>query len=275
MAKRHSGRNGDTYKSPREVTREIRKAADQIIAIRSGRSLSEPLTEIAKTVLESTGDLSKPNMGEARLIPEKRRPDRLPRVFIQEQLYRRVEMGWQEIANDKEKYAAYLCSREWSEKREAVRERANGKCERCLVNDMDAVHHLTYARKYDESMDDLQAICNGCHEFTHGKSDEDPRHQVSLPEWKACRTGQFKWLQCPVCKTEGVTVKACGYTTNLSLRYSGNAIALMECKCESGHTWSLVFVQAGNGGLVSWIEEIDKEQPDVSFDDRNGLPGTL
>jgi 5-methylcytosine-specific restriction endonuclease McrA len=65
---------------------------------------------------------------------------------------------WRTIADDKEKYQAYLCSREWAEKREAVRKRAGGKCERCSTLPMDAVHHLTYVRKYNEDLEDLQAI---------------------------------------------------------------------------------------------------------------------
>ena len=76
---------------------------------------------------------------------------------------------WRDITNDKEKYQAYLCSREWAEKKEAVRERAGGRCERCFIMSLECVHHLTYARKYNEPLDDLQGICNGCHEFIHGK----------------------------------------------------------------------------------------------------------
>ena len=81
---------------------------------------------------------------------------------------------WKTVENDKEKYAAYLCSREWAEKRESVRKRARGYCERCWAMPMDACHHLTYERKYHEDLDDLQAICNPCHEFTHGKCEYDP-----------------------------------------------------------------------------------------------------
>lgn len=81
---------------------------------------------------------------------------------------------WSSIAGDREKYQAYLCSREWAEKREAVRKRAGDKCERCKVLPIDAVHHLTYARKYDEPLENLQAICRPCHDFTHGKSEFDP-----------------------------------------------------------------------------------------------------
>lgn len=81
---------------------------------------------------------------------------------------------WKNIADDKKKYAAYLCSRDWCAKREKVRKRANNKCERCGILPMDACHHLSYERKYREELEDLQAICNPCHEFTHGKSDFDP-----------------------------------------------------------------------------------------------------
>jgi hypothetical protein len=92
-------------------------------------------------------------------------------------------MNWKKMPEGKEKYAAYLCSREWSVLKEAVRERSGGVCERCTSNPMDHVHHLTYARKYSEELVDLQACCKQCHEFIHGKSDCDPVHErhVLLP----------------------------------------------------------------------------------------------
>ena len=88
-------------------------------------------------------------------------------------------LSWQTITDDREKYKAYLCSREWALLRNAVRARCDGKCERCKVNDMECVHHLTYARKYDEPIEDLAGWCNACHEFTHGKSDVDPAELVN------------------------------------------------------------------------------------------------
>lgn len=87
---------------------------------------------------------------------------------------------WRSIADDREKYQAYLCSREWAEKKKAVHERAKDKCERCGVMPIDAVHHLTYARKYNEQLEDLQAICQPCHNFTHGKTNFDPMWELSL-----------------------------------------------------------------------------------------------
>ena len=82
--------------------------------------------------------------------------------------------NWKTETDEKEKYALYLASREWSVLKESVKKRSGGICERCKLNKSNAVHHLTYARKYMERLDDLQDICNPCHEFTHGKREDDP-----------------------------------------------------------------------------------------------------
>lgn len=93
------------------------------------------------------------------------------------------------MPDGREKYQAYLCGREWSVLKEAVRKRSGGVCERCLANEMDHVHHLTYERKYRERMDDLQAICKPCHDFIHAKSERDPR--VDSPVFVSEPTGDF------------------------------------------------------------------------------------
>lgn len=90
---------------------------------------------------------------------------------------------WRSITDEKKKYAAYLCSREWSVRREAVRKRCDGRCERCKILPMQAVHHLSYANKYDEPLEDLQAICQACHDFTHSKSDFDPIANKRFIRW--------------------------------------------------------------------------------------------
>ena len=71
-------------------------------------------------------------------------------------------------------YKTYLASREWAERREAVRRRSRNKCERCLTAEMQAVHHKTYANVGHEPLSDLQAICNPCHGFLSAKTDIDP-----------------------------------------------------------------------------------------------------
>jgi hypothetical protein len=73
------------------------------------------------------------------------------------------------MTTEQEKYQRYLCSREWNVLREQVRFRSGGRCERCYLAEMTAVHHLTYERKYHEDLADLQAICGECHEFVHAK----------------------------------------------------------------------------------------------------------
>jgi hypothetical protein len=87
-------------------------------------------------------------------------------------------MDWRNCPDDREKYQLYLASREWAVKRDAVRTRSGGICERCRINPLDHVHHLTYIRKYDERPEDLEAMCKGCHEFTHNKSSFDPANHT-------------------------------------------------------------------------------------------------
>jgi len=144
-------------------------------------------------------------------------------------------MRWQDIENEREKYAAYLCSREWCEKREQVRERASDKCERCFLLPMDSCHHLTYERKYNERLDDLQAICTGCHAFTHGKSDVDPTTFTS-----AIKTVQFDGafstcLLCPRCETS----MASGIADAKVYEVDDGLVVVMTCACSCGVLYKL------------------------------------
>jgi hypothetical protein len=75
---------------------------------------------------------------------------------------------------NKSEYQKYLASREWALLKKQVRERCRGKCERCKTGDYESTHHLTYTRIGRELLDDLQAVCNRCHDFLSGKSDFDP-----------------------------------------------------------------------------------------------------
>lgn len=79
-------------------------------------------------------------------------------------------------------YQAYLASREWALKREEVRKRSRGMCERCWRYPQQAVHHLTYARVGHELLEDLLAVCNLCHDFLSGKSDNDPAAPITNPQ---------------------------------------------------------------------------------------------
>lgn len=95
---------------------------------------------------------------------------------------------WRELVNDKSKYQAYLCSREWSVLKRKVRDRSGGRCERCKVNKHESTHHLTYERKYNERLEDLLGICNDCHAYMHGKSDYDPAVRPPIVNGKVVQT---------------------------------------------------------------------------------------
>ena len=75
--------------------------------------------------------------------------------------------GWMSLPDGKEKRNAYYCSEEWDELRSMVIERADGMCEQCGMHDIYAVHHLTYVRLYREKLEDLQGLCEECHERKH------------------------------------------------------------------------------------------------------------
>jgi len=75
---------------------------------------------------------------------------------------------------DKSEYQEYLASREWAEKKEAVKKRAAYICERCGRRPIQATHHLTYERVGNEDLEDLQGVCRNCHAYLSARSDYDP-----------------------------------------------------------------------------------------------------
>jgi len=67
----------------------------------------------------------------------------------------------------KSQYASYLRSSEWSHKRLSVLARDNHTCQVCGGKEKLHVHHLTYARKYNEPLYDLVTLCEVCHKIAH------------------------------------------------------------------------------------------------------------
>lgn len=139
---------------------------------------------------------------------------------------------WRTIKDDKEKYQAYLCSREWAELRMAVIDRANGKCERCYRDKIQCVHHLTYARKYDEGMEDLQGLCDACHSFIHGRSDVDPVPS-ELPVQISSEWNGEDCIVCPLC--------GFGYVSIDHYKKAGGKSHCLEFVGECGHSFQIRF----------------------------------
>ncbi len=64
----------------------------------------------------------------------------------------------------RQEYRAYLQTPAWMNRRNAVMQRANGRCESCGIATATEVHHKTYEHIFNEPLFDLVAICRSCHE---------------------------------------------------------------------------------------------------------------
>lgn len=61
-------------------------------------------------------------------------------------------------------YDSYINSEVWREKARRIRERDGYRCRICGAMDVPLeVHHITYARLYEERDEDLLAVCPECH----------------------------------------------------------------------------------------------------------------
>jgi len=65
-------------------------------------------------------------------------------------------------------YEEYLESGDWRVMRKRALKLAHYRCERCGFRGILHVHHKTYARLGDEDLDDLQVLCEECHNEEHG-----------------------------------------------------------------------------------------------------------
>jgi 5-methylcytosine-specific restriction endonuclease McrA len=80
------------------------------------------------------------------------------------------------------RYRRYLRSAHWRALRKQVLRRAGGRCEACGRAGRLDVHHLTYARRGNELLGDLQALCRDCHDKAHGNArGRDPSRPLATP----------------------------------------------------------------------------------------------
>lgn len=75
---------------------------------------------------------------------------------------------------------------QWARLKRAAWDRSRGSCERCgkptrLGNGLSHLHHLTYARKGHELLEDVQLLCLDCHGQSH------PRHEFLALSVQRCR----------------------------------------------------------------------------------------
>jgi hypothetical protein len=95
-----------------------------------------------------------------------------------------------------------------------VRARSGGVCERCRRRPHTQTHHLTYERVGHEDLEDLQGLCDLCHEYLSAKIHLDPADffSITLRDWgrdcSACGAsgpalagwiGRHRFLMCLDC----------------------------------------------------------------------------
>jgi 5-methylcytosine-specific restriction endonuclease McrA len=99
-------------------------------------------------------------------------------------------------------YARYINSAEWRARRQPALDRALGVCERCRCTPLWLeVHHKHYRTLGAEVPDDLEALCNECHEQADREriaaqaADHDARRadgwarKVYGSEWESWKDG--------------------------------------------------------------------------------------
>lgn len=172
--------------------------------------------------------------------------------------------SWKTLSDGDEKRKRYYASREFGLLKKAIRARSHGQCERCRHGMASHCHHVTYERLYAETMSDLLDLCESCHRYVHGRSDNDPMaywKEVAQPAFETVKDG---WIQCPKCRTEqdAVHIEAvrviqrdretvignngfASQSTNdiLPRRRGSDVCVQFFCECGYHFTWTISFIK--------------------------------
>lgn len=100
-------------------------------------------------------------------------------------------------------YEAYLKTNEWKNKRMQKAEQQNYKCEICGKTVLSGyhIHHKTYKNFMNESLSDLQFLCEDCHKEVHRKKHERTAYGVkSKPKNNKKSNSGNKSKGCNYCK---------------------------------------------------------------------------
>lgn len=137
---------------------------------------------------------------------------------------------------NKADYQRYLAGREWAVLREQIRERSGGACERCTTGRHEQTHHVTYERLGTERLEDLLGVCEPCHLFLSGKSDDDPVTE-EIPDL-GDRIDRRGFLSC-FCGEERMEFEG-KITAHPDLECVG-----LYAKCKRGHQLAITLVASG------------------------------
>lgn len=113
----------------------------------------------------------------------------------------------------KKTYREYLKSKEWKEKSESAKERANYRCQICNSNSNLETHHRTYERVGSELPEDLTVLCKECHQlYETAKKIKKPQSQVEEHDKEHVRKREYTSSVCVLCgKSISVVYKLCKF----------------------------------------------------------------
>lgn len=117
--------------------------------------------------------------------------------------------GFKDKLRHTQDYIEYLQSPAWDSLRRRKLKDANYRCENCKFSVSLQVHHLHYATLFHESLSDLQALCNGCHRYRHGKGRD--LKTCDLVWTGPCRDGKYQLSKLKLSTTKYKGIKRCLY----------------------------------------------------------------
>lgn len=144
------------HQERRLTRRVIRSGAVQYVyqCVTCGRSMNQPIAH-AQIRREFAG-VEIPDFDEA-----------LTEKYTQALIEAAIDEVALKQEDFRDRYAAYLGSAVWADRRRLVLARCKGMCEGCGTRKAVEVHHLTYEHVFDEFLFELVGLCKPCHDRVH------------------------------------------------------------------------------------------------------------
>jgi len=78
----------------------------------------------------------------------------------------------------------YLTTAKWQDLRTKRLAIDNYTCQQCGIRKPLEVHHITYARLFNENIEDLVSVCRECHQLIHNKYGYDYSYVYPIIKWE-------------------------------------------------------------------------------------------
>lgn len=133
----------------------------------STASSSKSRTERIKPMIDGSSPTGAKMTRAERSVINKERYRKQRELEMEAAATKRGSKRRGDVFKTRGEYEAYLGSEKWKEKRDEVRNEAQGKCEICGKKGS-SVHHLRYTKPGAEAPSHVVYVCNSCHRRIHG-----------------------------------------------------------------------------------------------------------